>query len=159
MQACQATKDSLSEMSDRLEEIALSFEPAVNEPTELRLIAQLINQFKQRPLEPLSFQSMHIDHLIDVLDNADSLVELWSAVDQTLADYYVSQHYNNMDPLIEDNYLEILPKLHLLACSAHTAIMNNPIHDAKVVDFHRAEMMTQVQAISNTLSQIKKNQA
>jgi len=157
MQACQAIQDSLQQMSDRLNKMAQQFEPAINEPVELRLIAQLIDQFKQRPSEPMSFQLMHIDHLSDMLDNADNLVELWSAVDQTLSDYYVSQHYNNMHPLIEDNYLEVLPKLHLLACYAHEAVMTNPIHDDEIRDAHAAEMTRQVQMISDMLNQIRKN--
>jgi len=152
MQITVHTKDTLEQMSQRLNELSLQFEPALEAPTELRLIAQLIDQFKRRPLEPLSFQQMHLDHLIDMIDNADTPVDMWSAVTQTLADYYVSQYWGNMNEWVYDNYLEIEPPLHQLAVDCYNYTMTS---ENKNFEYHRQMIKGRVQSLTDMISKQK----
>jgi len=158
MKACTAVRDQLKQVSAQLEALALSFEPAEAGPSELRAIAELVDQFEQRPLEPLSFQQAHLDHLVDMLDNADDPIEMWSVVTQTLADYYVSQHYGNQQDEIVDNYLEIEPALICFAHQCHLFITQQKITPEQFKQ-HRENIMEQVGDISNMLTRIRENNA
>lgn len=109
-------------------------------------IAQL--EHEARPQEPLSFQLMHIDHLSDSIDNADGAVEMWGAIDSCLADFYISEHYCNVESAIQNNRIEIIPELHKLVNETYEFICTDKTDDEEAVEALRAHLISRVDELS-----------
>ena len=141
--SCQAVTDKLNEMKAELEALALRYEPALHGPVELRSIASLIEQFNDRPDEPMTFDpDYNIHHLIDMVDNAEDALEVYSAIDITISDLHVAGHYGRWSDRTSNSLIEINDLLYHLVARAYDMVGREL--SPRELDAYKTDVMEQI---------------